>query len=74
MLFDFFCTYSGDTKRITFEKYLLPVSLISITDLLEATEHDHDHDHADENSTDENTQTPIDENSEPTIDNNEVTE
>ena len=47
---------------------------ISITDLIEATEHDHDHDHADENSTDEKTQTPIDENSEPTIDNNEVTE
>ena len=47
---------------------------ISITDLLEATEHDHDHDHADENSIDENTQTPIDENSEPTIDNNTVTE
>ena len=40
----------------------------SITEI-DHTGHDHDHDHEEENA-----QTPVEENSEPTIDNNEVTE
>ena len=41
----------------------------SITDIEDHTGHDHDHDHEEENA-----QTPVEENSEPTIENNEVTE
>ena len=59
-------------------KKLISRNEISITDLVGTEEHDHDHDHEHEdvveNSTDENEQTPVEENSEPTIDNSEVTE
>jgi preprotein translocase subunit SecE len=57
-------------------KKLISRNEISITDLVGTEEHDHDHEHEDvvENSTDENEQTPVEENSEPTIDNSEVTE
>ncbi|MBE5812206.1 MAG: preprotein translocase subunit SecE [Clostridiales bacterium] len=44
-----------------------------ITDI-DHTGHDHDHDHEEENSVEGDAQLPVEENSEPTIDNNTVTE
>lgn len=61
-------------------KALISRGDISITDMLNGVEHDHDHDHDHEDDVvedpidDVDVQTPVGDNSEPTIDNTEVTE
>jgi len=66
LVFDFFS--SALVKKIISDDQF------SITDI-DHTGHDHEHEEeGTENTENENVQTPVDENSEPTIDNNEVTE